>query len=363
MIICNHCGHLLDETLRNCSACGALVSGFASDRSAKGSSEANRSECADKRLRVFLCHSSTDEEVVLALYNRLFQDGFQPWAYEKDLLPGQVWREEVTEVVRASDVVVVCLSPDFVGKAGFGHTEIKVALDVADEQPQGTIFIIPLKLAECDIPERLSRWYCESLLAEDGYERLKEALRYRAAGLKSVLPKHPAANNVEAPIQRETKTGIQEEKSIPPRIWRTVTQQRRRILLVLLGVMLVLAACLILYIDPVRRPKITITEIPPYDPVGGPDTSANIAGVASGVDFQDVRVVIYSYTDNWHVQPLEDKPSTPVGSDGRWNSTIHTGAKYAALLVRTTFKPRTQIPTLPNVQGEVLAIRIEPGRP
>lgn len=281
--------------------------------------------------------------------------------YEKDLLPGQVWREEVTNAVRASDVVVVCLSPEFVEKAGFGHTEIKLALDVADEQPQGTIFIIPLKLVECDMPQRLSRWQCESLFAEDGYERLKEALRYRAAGLKSTLVNHPRAN-VEAPVPRETGSGNQKERSISLRIWRGVPQQRRAFLLVLLGVILVLAACLILYTYAVRSPKITITEIPPYDPVGGPDTSANIGGVASEVDFQDVRVVIYSFTDKWYVEPLEDNPYTPVGSDGQWSSSIHTGAKYAALLVRPKFKPPTKIPNLPNVQGDVLAIQIEPGR-
>jgi hypothetical protein len=361
MIVCHNCGNLLDETVRNCSACGALVSGSASNGSAKGSPKANRSDWADKPLRVFLCHSSTDEEVVLGLYKRLVQDGFQPWTNEKDLLPGQVWREEVNKVVRASDVFVVCLSPEFIGRAGFGQTELNLALDVAAEQPEDTIFIIPLKLVECDIPPRLSRWQCESLFAEDGYERLKEALRHRRAGPKSTLVNPPVAN-VEAPVRHETRTGNQKEKSVPLRIWCGVKQQRRTILLVLLGVILVLAACLILYTYPARNPKITIIEIPPYDSVGGPDTSANIAGEASGVDFQDVRVVIYSFTDKWYVEPEEDKPFTPVGSDGRWNSSIHTGAKYAALLVKSTFKPLTKIPSLPNVQGKVLAIKIEPGR-
>jgi hypothetical protein len=37
--------------------------------------------------------------------------------------------------------------------------EIKFALDEAEKQPEGTIFLIPLKLEECDVPERLQRWH------------------------------------------------------------------------------------------------------------------------------------------------------------------------------------------------------------
>src|SRR5262249_8635590 len=37
-----------------------------------------------------------------------------------------------------------------------------IALDVDDKQGDGTIFIIPLRLEECDVSERLSRrqWVC-----------------------------------------------------------------------------------------------------------------------------------------------------------------------------------------------------------
>jgi hypothetical protein len=141
---------------------------------------------------------------------------------------------------------------------------------------------------------------------------------------------------------------------------------RLKVLMILISIAAVLMAAAYWrfgYQPPaIGAPKITIIEIPPYDPVGGPDSSANIAGVASGVDFQDVRVVIYSFTDKWYVEPSEAEPFTSVGSSGRWSSTIRTGTKYAALLVRSTFKPRTKILNLPNVEGEVLAIRIEPGR-
>ena len=75
-----------------------------------------------------------------------------PWLDEKDLILGQDWRAEIPKAVRASDVVLVCLSKDFY-VAGYRQKEVRLALDVADEQPEGTNFIIPVKLEECEVPE------------------------------------------------------------------------------------------------------------------------------------------------------------------------------------------------------------------
>jgi len=143
-----------------------------------------------RSLRVFLCHSSSDKPIVRTLYNRLKDDGLDPWLDEQKLLPGQDWNLEITKEVRASDIVVVCLSRRSINKAGYVQKEIKYALDVADEQPEGTIFIIPLKLEECEVPARLCRWQWLNFFKEDGYEKLMRALHHRAStlGMSSDMP-------------------------------------------------------------------------------------------------------------------------------------------------------------------------------
>jgi hypothetical protein len=80
-------------------------------------------------------------------------------------------------------MVVVCLSQVLVRKAGFGQKEIKLALEVLDEQPEGEIFLIPARLEECDVPERLSSQQYVDLFAENGYDKLLRALRARASSL------------------------------------------------------------------------------------------------------------------------------------------------------------------------------------
>jgi hypothetical protein len=137
-----------------------------------------------QRLRVFLCHSSSDKPAVRKLYRQLNEDGFQPWLDEEDLLAGQKWQSAIKRAVRNADAVIVCLSRKATTKAGFLQKEIKFVLDVADEQPEDSIFVIPLKLEECEVPRRMDEWHWISFFDERGYERLLRALRHRAGELK-----------------------------------------------------------------------------------------------------------------------------------------------------------------------------------
>ncbi len=138
---------------------------------------------SSRALTIFLCHSSSDKPAVRELYRRLRTENISPWLDEENLLPGQDWDREIAKAVRVTDIVIVCLSRSSVTKAGYVQREIKYALDVADEQPEGTIFLIPLKLEECNIPERLRRWHWVNYFEESGYQRLMRSLRSRAETL------------------------------------------------------------------------------------------------------------------------------------------------------------------------------------
>jgi len=132
---------------------------------------------------VFLCHASEDKPAVRELYTRLQGDHFQPWLDEEDLLPGQNWQQEIPRAVRRSHVVLVCLSTRSVNKAGYLQREIKFALDVLEEQPEGMIFIVPVRIEECDVPPSLSHLHYADLFSARGYDKLKRALQLRAEQL------------------------------------------------------------------------------------------------------------------------------------------------------------------------------------
>ena len=69
-------------------------------------------------------------------------------------------------------------------QAGFVQKEIKFVLDVADEQPEGRIFIIPARLEDCKVPDRLSRWHWVNLFEDTGYDNLLCSLVTRASELR-----------------------------------------------------------------------------------------------------------------------------------------------------------------------------------
>ncbi len=103
-------------------------------------------------LRIFLAHASEDKQVVRKLHKELNMRGFRAWLDEEDLLAGQHWRTEIPKVIQQSDIIVACFSSRSVIKKGYVQKEYRLALDTYSERPPGSIFLIPLKLDECEIP-------------------------------------------------------------------------------------------------------------------------------------------------------------------------------------------------------------------
>jgi hypothetical protein len=134
-------------------------------------------------LKIFLCHSSGDKAAVRDLYVKLQQDGFNPWLDEEDLLPGESWESKIKKAIGEAHVALVCLTSASIEKAGFLQKEIKFVLEAAAEKPRGTIFTIPARLKECDMPEQFQEWHWVNLFEDGGYENLLRSLRQRVTEL------------------------------------------------------------------------------------------------------------------------------------------------------------------------------------
>ena len=102
------------------------------------------------------------------------------------------------------------------------------------------------------------------------------------------------------------------------------------------------------------KPSIEITLVPPRG--AGEGRMERIGGSVRGVDTRKCKVVIFAHTDVWYVQPYRADPDTPVGEDGRWENDTHLGREYAALLVKSDYKPPNMTGKLPPVSGAVLAV-------
>jgi hypothetical protein len=147
------------------------------------------SESTDSKLIPFLCYAKENSTPVREFRQRMKAEAWiDPWFDEEDILPGQMWEGHVTEAVHNSHAVIVFLSSIAIRTEGFFHKELRLALDAAAEKPDGTIFIIPIRLDDCDVPDRLQPYQYVDYFGDDEqkdrvYSSLIAALKIRAENL------------------------------------------------------------------------------------------------------------------------------------------------------------------------------------
>ena len=126
--------------------------------------------------RVVLCYSKEGQSSVRELYCWLKAEGFSPWMDCEDLVGGQDWEFEIRNAIQGARAVIVCMTERLAGKRGFIQREIKFALDEATQQPEGAIFIVPVRIEDCSVPDRLATLHWIDLFEVSGHERLRQAL-------------------------------------------------------------------------------------------------------------------------------------------------------------------------------------------
>lgn len=138
-----------------------------------------------KKLRIFLLYARGDQDLVRRLYRRIVKEGADVWLDREKLLPGQDWQHEIHKAIHDSDLVIVCLSRRFNRQGGYRHEELRVAVKKANSLREGSIFILPIRLDRCEMPESLRRWQRMDLFEPDGYKKMVTALRQQTRSLQS----------------------------------------------------------------------------------------------------------------------------------------------------------------------------------
>lgn len=181
--------------------------------------------------RIFLCHASEDKPRVKELYHLLKDAGYRPWLDKFDLLPGQRWQPAIRKVVtNPSNLILVCLSQHSITKRGVVQQEIKWALDILEQMPEESIYMIPVRLEVCPAPEQLAEFHWVDLFEPDGFEYLTRALdfelRHRQASSEPLTTKSPRPINDEKSTNQQTDTPpTQPEKQESTALPKTLTSQ------------------------------------------------------------------------------------------------------------------------------------------
>ncbi len=126
--------------------------------------------------KVFISYAKEDIILVEEIYDLLLGQAHEVWIDSKNLVGGQEWKIEIEKAIRTSDVFIACLSSVSVSKSGYVQKELRTALDVAESMPEGRIYIIPIRLDECDVPTRLKNLHWVNYFEQDGHDKLLRAV-------------------------------------------------------------------------------------------------------------------------------------------------------------------------------------------
>jgi hypothetical protein len=107
--------------------------------------------------RVFIAYVEEDLALARKLYRAFEDNGFRPWLDKKKLMPGQNWPRAIEAAIHTSDFFVACFSRRATSKRGSFHSELRYALFCAAKVPLDEIFLIPLRLDDCAVPNRISK--------------------------------------------------------------------------------------------------------------------------------------------------------------------------------------------------------------
>jgi len=105
---------------------------------------------------VFISYFHDDYDDVADLQRELEAAGHAVWwdQGKGSLRPGTLWEREIGDAIKRSYAFVMCVSHSFaVGRQSFVYPELRQAIKIQRSLSAARVFIIPVRLAECEIPD------------------------------------------------------------------------------------------------------------------------------------------------------------------------------------------------------------------
>jgi len=148
-----------------------------------------------KPFSVFLCHVREDRKTVHEIYEFLKTEGWMDvWIHELDILPGADWQDEIKKAIDHSEIAMVFLSTNSISKKSYFAREVDLIITSAQNRPKGSIFLIPVRLDECEIPHDLIERQQLDYFKPNAHNKLMKSIHLRAM---EVIPERLEKRNLK----------------------------------------------------------------------------------------------------------------------------------------------------------------------
>lgn len=132
-------------------------------------------------LKVFISYASEDFATASDLYKRLEVEGFSPWMDKNQLLPGEAWNWVIEKEFNSANVILLLLSKTSVIKRGNIQREINDALEKLKYKLPSDIYLIPLLIEPCVVPEHIaSKIHYVDIQSSNWWTQIVDSMRKAA---------------------------------------------------------------------------------------------------------------------------------------------------------------------------------------
>jgi pyrimidine deaminase RibD-like protein len=102
----------------------------------------------------FISYIHENQEIVDRLCNDLTKSGIKVWI-DKNIPPGYRWKDVIRSKIREGSFFIACFSKEYNEKnRTFMNDELDIAVEELRQRPADQAWFIPVKLSECDIPDK-----------------------------------------------------------------------------------------------------------------------------------------------------------------------------------------------------------------
>lgn len=133
--------------------------------------------------KVFISYATEDYQYADKLHGFLSENGFSLWMDKKDLLPGNNWLYEIQVQLRKADFVILLFSHNSVNKRTTVQKEFNLAMQYCEERLDSDIYIIPVKIDDCEPAEKFKKIQWIDYSSTDAFEKILKSLNLQRSSI------------------------------------------------------------------------------------------------------------------------------------------------------------------------------------
>lgn len=160
-------------------------------------------------MEIFLGYPSEHRSVADEIYRFLGSLGHSVWMDTSALVGGTEWRREREQAQRNAKLIIHLCAEEMMSRPGDVNREIKLTLDLIEDQPLGALYAVFIRLSDFRLPVELTRFQYIDKFRDDWSHRLETTVRLREKQLID-----PVSQPARGEVISETQASHSEAKLI-----------------------------------------------------------------------------------------------------------------------------------------------------